>query len=1755
MVDDETISQTTMSDKLALLSQLDNLRSAWHDHYPNRAKGGLLALSGFEYQFLLTLLKIVHRWKEASETERHKLDTAHNIVTEAISDITESGLVITITQVKRTLSETLVREALEELWEIFNLASECTPGLVGNLRFVISGKFEGDKHPVDVIRGWGIRAKKNQVHKLDAFKNCVKYELISDPRADLTTELENLSRDEDTATTIDRWLGYFLQLGSGISPERVSSLIWRDLGHDKSLEAFRATLARLFSQSRYRLRAVRHTLGRNLSLPRTDKLSQLQASVLAKQITLLTGPSGSGKSALCKLSMQTIFQHHTSLFLHPQDVINFTEKPDSSSRRNTRRIDELIIAKIIDQPLIIIDDLNEVDDQSFNCVLNLIQNVLANETSTDVRFVLIAHLDTESSICEKIAARLGTQISTDYIVKLPQLPINELQSSNALTGEVAHLVQRADEFGPAFNLKLLDWLIRSVQQDGINVSSLRNDLDLLAWFWRYHVGNGSEVSEQCSALINISLSLAEKFTPDLPRHNLPIAPQILNTLMRRDCLRVAEERIAVTHRFVGDCGRFRYLLGNFRELEVGELATRLRNPLWSQPFRWFALYLAMKSAETETWQELLQEALEGRHLQLVDLLLDGVILSRQPSSVLNACVGEQLPFFIERLFSRLFAIATDQTPDLFGVFESMSASAKLISRERTIGTPKAHLWEPVWCWLLALNQEALIEKSDLIFKAAEAWLNWGVAERFPLRLQVAQLIIDMAQRVLLPNPDEQQRNFLDDSSTAAFACIVFGLKIIPERSAWLSRALVGREIIPANRLEPTETSPFLTRPGIGVLTNPHPRGPSGRVNDQFREFMLNQGGIYLRAVIRVNPDLGAELLLALTISPPVYRYEFDDDSDIFSDDLGTEGSDDIDVCTFKFLPLLSLFQINETLAVDVVATLCNIATDYWHEHRWTKNKLEGMPETDTDGVTLLISNKRKYFKGGRHTLYWHRNYSFSPRIVACFLMTLEGWLYSRPTKAELDHSISIIFERADTVAILGVLISLAKSDPRLLSDALLPLASSLQLLLWQEFEQIDQGQDFGFDSTPYALRSLSEEEGQELLDFHRLSYRKLPLLNVVLQMWLEGLISLDTTSQILQDWDNEQIALIPDENRYRVLKIRAWFDHNNWLLEDDVHGNRNFRLIGDIPKNPEVDVQAESALWNLKRLEIVMNCRHILDGKLQKSQELHRQLIAFLKNQAVLDSLQERLDEKDFLNVIWAAIAIILESPPDTLEGELEAELNYLADNLSNTPIRLDHFSRCQYYDLDAAAFIAHVAPKLLRRLQSESSLRAGAFRCLIGVRDRSTSAFMRSWIKEHGFANSLTRELINLIPLIARLIALSYAFSYTNIIQKVIAPDGSYIVPRPEVIDQAISNQDYREIEEAWSILQNDFVERKISEKSIIDVSEWTPEILNQPLKQLHRWLDNGLDWEFLAAALIPVLEAQTDSEIALNLVDSLREQVIFALLHERKIIYTKDRASKKNNNSNSVKIKLYKAQSKILDLIVILNYRGDAKSIDIIIEFLHSMDIVDCVILHHVAHTLIRHNLPNLSNSIIEGDYPKLIDKSLQTYTAFTIAEYLFELRNQQESDLRIIGNIRDVWEELIKLLLEEFQENNENATNLDTRLTEFFKRFQDVLLPDWWLRRKLYQVGKTTKYRQFRRVLFKAIIQYKELLPKRRNDESELLVQVIAELWDSDKNCLINRQSQREGLRTLLGQLQEIDAVGARKLSEQIADSLIHPPDYTI
>ncbi|MGG6295188.1 hypothetical protein ACQ4M4_12425 [Leptolyngbya sp. AN02str] len=1777
--------------ELSILSQLDKLRNEWEQQYPARAEGGQVALTGFNHQFLLTLWKIVVKWKASDEANRQNLSKAHEVLAEAISDITEAGKVVTFTQVKRTLSEEALRKGLEELWLIFNLAFDCTPELAEHLQFVISGQYEGEENPEQVIRGWRTRSPEYPQEKLEIFKDRVYYQIVANPKEDLAAELQALARDEGSETTIARWLGYLLQIGSGFSPESISTFIWKELANDGSIEAFRATLARLFSLSHNRLCAIRETLGDHITFPRA-KLLDLRASLLEKSITLLIGPSGSGKSALCRIGIQQDFKKNFDcLFLHASDIASFTESSDVIANRGLRRLDELLIARITQKPiLVVIDDLSDVEDQHFDAVLNLLHNTLTASTSSNVRFVLVAHIDAKHRICEKISAQFGNNfVYAD--VELPQLPIEELESSEELPDSIIGLIQRHREFGPALNLKLIDWLVRSVQRDQVDVSAFRNDLDLLTWFWCSHVQDGQDFNALGQALTKIAEELANRFTPDLPCYfDSLIENETLRALVRRDCLRIVDGRIATTHRFVGDCARFYYLRANCREIESEHLVEWLQNPFWVQPIRWFALQLALESSAGETWQELLCEALEGDHLQLLDLLLDGAILSKQPGSVLQGCPDENLPFVIERLITRLLAIATEPYPFHADGFQSTPLRTRIAIQEQITGIPKPDLWEPVWHWLLSKTPETVIEASCIVFKAAEAWLNWSdYAEGFSLRSEVAEFILDLAQKLLLPDPapktqiidhreiDEiiklRQQGILPEPEpfrkrsydlggfrSNAFSCIVFSLKIIPERSTWFLRALAGREIVPANKLEPTEISSLLSRPGVGILESPYPQGPLGRVNHEFRRFMLKQGGLYLDCVVRIAPLLGVELLLALTIEPPRYRYESDEDFDSLEDDFGTEGSHDIDVVTFKFLPLISLLTANEELGISTISTLCKVATGRWHKLRWQRLHqgktdqeesdaaiLQSAMETDIDGIVLLVDGSRKYFQGGRKSLYWHRKLPSAPQIVACFLMTLENWLYNRPTMAAIEHSVSLILKHADTVALVGVLISFAKCYPNLLTNLLLPLVSSIQLFIWLEFEQIDQGQDYAFDSI--GAQKLSKEDRQELYEFQKLQHRYNPLLQIALQLWLEEKIPPERASKILKDWDTYQIGLVPDVSQYRALRLRSWFDRANWNVIEDGKGSRTFQFINNLPDNPEVDAKAETALNNLRHYQIIMTCRNILDGKEGKTLELHNQLTELLSSEEQIKFFEETLEPQAFNNLMWAAIAVLLEPSSNALDQELETDLSNLAESFINLSFSLDNCSRCQAYNLDASAFIAHVSPKLIRGLKSDNSIGTAAFRCLISKRNESTSAFIRMWIREYGLEHPLTQRLVNAVPLISRLISLTRAFTYIKHIEKVAQPDRSYIVPRPEEIDYEISKREDSQIEEAWLILQNDFTEGRLQLVSITDSFGWIPEVLVQPIQQTPDWLQkrfiqNSLDWEFLTAAFIPILEMRLEGDEPREFFIGLFEQVFLAFLQEREKIYVEYKASQEKKQSSeqfyrykSVRITLSQIQSRLLDSVILSHHGNALEKISNLIHLLKKSNLIDCILLENVIETL--SYCIDDSNAAISGS-------SFKSQIALLIGNYLFEFKDQSTSDFRILGNISDAWEKLIELLLRK-SKHSENIEISDQLLVQFFNRFEKVLFPYWSLRRKLYRVARASGYKQFRRSIFQAIVKHSDLLPDDRNDESESLVQVLAELWDSDYSWIISKQSRCQDLRALLGRLQEVDALGARSLADQVANSL--------
>ncbi len=736
----------------------------------------------------------------------------------------------------------------------------------------------------------------------------------------------------------------------------------------------------------------------------------------------------------------------------------------------------------------------------------------------------------------------------------------------------------------------------------------------------------------------------------------------------------------------------------------------------------------------------------------------------------------------------------------------------------------------------------------------------------------------------------------------------------------------------------------------------------------------------------------------------------------------------------------------------------------------------------------------------------------------------------------------------DQCPMIGVLVTLAKCDPNLLSGVLLPLVSSLQLLIWLEFEQIDHGQNYGFDDI--GAWKLLEEDRQELLKFNQWSYRRFDFQEITLRLWLGNVISPERQSQILEHWDTHQFDLIPEESRDRALRIRALFEQSNWQREENRQEGSEF--VFTLPENAEADAEAQRALLNLQHFQMAITCRKILDRKQEKTLELHNDLVALLTSKEQFDFLKKNLESQAFYNVIWAAITIILEPPFNVISQELEIELNHLTKDFINRPIYLDHRKRAQFCNIDASAFIAHVAPRLLKGLQTDSSILMTAFRCLIGLRNQDTCSFMRSWVREYGLESPLTWQLINVVPRISRLISLTYGFACIKHIQKITRPDGSYIVPGSEDINIEVIMQEDLQIKESWLTLQSDFAGNRIQFTTIINALDWIPEILIEPIQQMPDWAQqryilNYFDWEFLSVALVPIMEVRIGNDEVQRFVNSLHKQVISAFLHERACLYEEHKATQRENMNvligEHLDESIEPSKLQLLDVIIQAKHTNILAQIKDLFCASRKIDFIDCILLKHIINSLISHGF---DRGILEVNY---ID--FKCRAAFLIGDYLLECRTQIDSELRVLGEVNDVWEKLIELVSPKSKSTSAEDIDLaDQSIVKFFSRFQSILFPHWWLRRKLYSVAQLVGYKWFRRAVFKTLVQHENLLPNGRNDESEILVQVLVELWDSDHKWIVDDRPRCQDLGALLGHLQEIDAVGARALADQVTSSLMNP-----
>lgn len=196
------------------IEKLCRLRNEWQKAFQKEATGGIYALSGFDYQFGVFLLKFLNRW--ATARKNHEPIPSHDSYNiEAISDIAElsSEGIIYVTQVKLSSTPDYPK-IFNQFWNNFDLAKRVFPDGEFKLRFAIC-KSTGSLPDIQKnFRSWAKRKGKSELRAAE-LEPLIDATVIPQPDDQIFGILANDLNDDKPAEHLFEWKGRLLSASSG----------------------------------------------------------------------------------------------------------------------------------------------------------------------------------------------------------------------------------------------------------------------------------------------------------------------------------------------------------------------------------------------------------------------------------------------------------------------------------------------------------------------------------------------------------------------------------------------------------------------------------------------------------------------------------------------------------------------------------------------------------------------------------------------------------------------------------------------------------------------------------------------------------------------------------------------------------------------------------------------------------------------------------------------------------------------------------------------------------------------------------------------------------------------------------------------------------------------------------------------------------------------------------------------------------------------------------------------------------------------------------------------------------------------------------------------------------------------------------------------------------------------------------------------------------------------------------------------------
>jgi hypothetical protein len=941
-------------------------------------------------------------------------------------------------------------------------------------------------------------------------------------------------------------------------------------------------------------------IGGRFSIDRSLQKKKVTDMLAENQFLFLIGNSGFGKTVVAKqIANDTLAAKSKVIWIDAETLQTDTLE---QAIRLSHTFEQLASNVNSLNNLVIVDGADRLFKENLIAHLTPLIRTLSTLNATSWRMVLTCQTEDYEALL-KALYRHNLPALDGQIFALEAVGKNDLIKTCIEIPQLTGLLKHDHLVKLMQNLKYLDLLAFHVGSSSFdNLGRDFSESALIDWIWRQEISdNGDNGSVNSRFLQELAGKQADQLTIYTPVTDFSIPESApVSELKRLKLIAETNDRLYFVHDLIGDWARYKTIRSKGDQAKDFLLTLDLASPLWSKAIRLFGIHLLEKEQDTKGWQVFFSSlsTSDPKHKLIRTLLLEAIIFSNDTFKYLEdlwkefkKSDGALLNQFFEQFLIRGTAPDTEILR-LVSVLPGLSVSQ--VAAEYRI--PIFNYWFEVLAFINVHAADIMEIARGNCRKIVAMWLK-NVPKGSTHRTDMAKIAVEMAQWLF--DQKENEVIIMGKVGEEIYGTMLHAYSEFPDAvedlSLKLARLKEFRPPAEQKKREKDRLLPFFSQKANHVPTS---FTPFERVDDGFRNACLNEYA--LNPMMRLNAELVTKLTLALLLK--------EKNANADSSTSRSFGLKDIHGWFPPFYtrgPFATFLMADELAGIRLVIELANIAALNWKLERNEPDTSSIINITFPDGeVKTYIADHELYF--------WFRDLGSAPHSLVSALMALEKFLFGKiAANEDITTFLQTILAESNSVATIGLIISLGKHSPELFAGVLLPLLSEINFLHWEMSvtisSRVEGHQLIGSDL-------LGAEGAKQAYEWHNMPHRKrslqsvarlLLINNVVVQRFYKEIVlpswiklrdgfekdgfndpylnnmigQFNRDNYVEADYEG-QLALIYQEPESVTERLKDVRESNSPNADDDLFV---FKTSQDIEKNKSYTLSDLEHTWNKVR--------------------------------------------------------------------------------------------------------------------------------------------------------------------------------------------------------------------------------------------------------------------------------------------------------------------------------------------------------------------------------------------------------------------------------------------------------------------------------------------------------------------------------------------------------------------------------------------